>query len=91
MHRGVIEGKYSVAKHPLLVKELFKKVEWNDEEKQFVKMINELIETHMGNYNTDYKTKKEILPKPKNKIQRFIHLADYLSSRKFLEVNFEAI
>ncbi|HHX67017.1 MAG TPA: HD domain-containing protein [Gallicola sp.] len=89
--KGVVESKYSVAEHPLLVKKLFQKVEWNEEEQHFVEIINNLIETHMGEWCTKYNSKVEILPKPKSKLQRFTHLCDYLSSRRFLEVNFDAI
>ena len=47
-----------------------------------------LIESHMGQWNTDYKTKKEILPKPETWSQFFTHLFDYLASRKYLTVSF---
>jgi hypothetical protein len=50
--------------------------------------ITECIKSHMGQWNTDYKSGEEILPKPKGDIQRFTHLCDYLASRKMLEVNF---
>ena len=43
----------------------------------------------MGPWNTDYLTKEEILPKPKNKYQNFVHMCDYLASRKFLDIKFE--
>lgn len=51
--------------------------------------VTECIKSHMGEWNTDYKTKEEVLPKPETEIQRFTHLCDYLASRKILEVNFE--
>lgn len=35
--------------------------------------------------NKDYKTKREVLPKPKGKLQNIVHLADYLSSRKYFD------
>lgn len=50
--------------------------------------IESCIKSHMGQWNTDYKTGEEILPKPQTEIQRFTHLCDYLASRKILEVNF---
>ena len=34
-------------------------------------------------------TKEEILPKPKDKYQNFVHMCDYLASRKFLDIKFE--
>lgn len=51
--------------------------------------ITECIKSHMGQWNTEYKTKEEILPKPETDMQRFVHLCDYLASRKILEVNFD--
>lgn len=51
--------------------------------------ITECIKSHMGQWNTDYKSGEEILPKPKDDVQRFTHLCDYLASRKCLEFNFD--
>lgn len=44
----------------------------------------------MGQWTSDYKTGKEVLEKPKTGIQNFIHMCDYLASRKSIEINFEA-
>ena len=43
-----------------------------------------LIESHMGQWNAD-----GVLPKPITPSQQFVHLCDYLASRRFLEVNFD--
>ena len=51
--------------------------------------IAECIKSHMGEWNTDYKTKEEVLPKPESVMQSFVHLCDYLASRKCLEFNFD--
>ena len=53
--------------------------------------ISNCIKSHMGQWNTDYKTKEEILPKPVTELEKFVHLCDYLASRKLLEVNFEVM
>ena len=50
-----------------------------------------LVITHMGQWNTDWKTKKEIMPKPTTSMQRYVHMCDYLASRKYLEFNFEEV
>lgn len=50
--------------------------------------ISDCIKSHMGEWNTDYKTKEEILPKPETEMQKFTHLCDYLASRKIIEINF---
>ena len=42
----------------------------------------------MGPWTTDYNG-NEVLQRPKTKYQCFVHMADYLASRKFLNINFE--
>ena len=42
----------------------------------------------MGPWTKDYKG-NEVLPKPVNKYQKFVHMCDYLASRKFLNINFK--
>ena len=42
----------------------------------------------MGQWNVDYNG-NEVLPKPHNKYQRFVHMCDFLASKKFLEVEFD--
>jgi hypothetical protein len=56
-------------------------------QEQFNMFLNNII-SHMGQWNYDSKTQQEILPKPQTKFQKFVHLADYLASRKCLEMNF---
>lgn len=49
-------------------------------------MICSLIESHMGQWNV----KDQIeLPKPITKSQQFVHMCDYLASRKFITVEVE--
>ena len=42
----------------------------------------------MGPWTKDYQG-NEVLQKPTSKYERFVHMCDYLSSKKFLNVNFE--
>ena len=56
-----------------------------EEEIDFIGMC---VEAHMGQWNTD-KNSKTVLPKPSNKYQRMLHVADYLASRKCLTIDFE--
>lgn len=87
---GLEEEKYTRADHPLIassfIVEHASKIELDLEDAKFV---SECIKSHMGPWNTDYYTKEEILPKPKNKYQSFVHMCDYLSSKKFLDVKFK--
>ena len=48
------------------------------------------IETHMGQWSTDRKS-SVTLPKPMDEYQHFVHLADYLASRKDLTMSFDKI
>jgi len=41
----------------------------------------------MGPWTKDYKG-NEILNRPVSKYERFVHMCDYLSSKKFLSVKF---
>ena len=94
MHDGVKHGipeeKYTRADHPLLASKLIKenrdKLAMKDEAVEFICSV---IESHMGPWNTHPYTKEEILPIPKDKYQNFVHMCDYLASRKFLDVKFE--
>lgn len=88
---GEKEEKYTRADHPLICKQ---QIESNEKlhnliDENSLQIIVNNIETHMGFFNKDYKTGKEILPTPKTKMQHFVHLCDYLASRKCLEFNFD--
>ena len=78
------EGKYAVD-HPLLVCELIRET-YNDKNTE---LICSLISSHMGQWNTNFGSKIEILPKPQNVLQSVVHLADYLASRRYLDFNFD--
>ena len=92
LHDGIKCGnpkeRYMRFDHPLLassfVKEHKDKLSLSDDDIEFVSSV---ISTHMGNWNTDYNG-NEVLPKPKNKYQRFVHMCDFLASRKIINVEF---
>lgn len=95
LHDGLKCGnpkeKYTRFDHPLLVANFIKdnknKLSLNNDDIEFVTSV---ISSHMGNWNTDYNG-NEVLPKPKNKYQRFVHMCDYLASRKVINVEFNGI
>ena len=86
---GLIKEQYTRVDHPTLISNYIKenkdKLTLTDNEIEF---ICNVIESHMGPWNTDYKG-NEVLPKPINKYQRFVHMCDFLASRKFLNTKFE--
>lgn len=52
-----------------------------------VYLIFDAIRSHMGAWNTS-KYESGTLRKPRNKFQKILHLADYLASRKDIEILF---
>lgn len=86
---GLVKQKYTQVDHPLLVSNYIKdnkdKLSLTDNE---ILALTNMIESHMGIWNKDYNG-NEVLPIPINKYQKFVHMCDYLASRKFLEVPFE--
>ncbi len=88
---GLNKSTYTVTEHPLIVAKFIK----DDKEisgcidENVLNIIIGNIESHMGQWTYDYKTKKEVLPRPRTKMQNFVHWCDYLASRKCLEFNFD--
>lgn len=83
--------RFTVTEHPLVASKNLRRLYWGkglitDEQLQF---ILDGIETHMGQWQSDSRSNKKVLEKPKTKYQKFIHLADYIASRKCLEMNFD--
>ena len=89
LKKGLVEERYTRFDHPILmgdyVLENIDKTEFTNAE---AKMVSDNIKSHMGEWNTNqYST--VILPKPKNKYQKMVHMCDLLASRKFIDVHFE--
>lgn len=91
MKHGTAGGKYTVATHPIEMADFIQTDCAKRLGEEICDKLYSSIAAHMGQWNTDYKTNKEILPKPQTAMQKFVHQCDYLASRKYLEVNFEAI
>ena len=80
------KSKFTRFDHPIRMANVVRNMEGlNNSDKDF---IAHCIESHMGQWNVDKKTKVE-LPKPSDVYQNFVHLADYLASRKDLTVSFD--
>lgn len=82
--------KYTQFKHPLLVREWLEHLQLENEsivDGEYIDSVCILIETHMGQWNTSKYEPDVVLPKPERKSQQLVHIADYLASRKYLEVN----
>lgn len=90
MKSGKEKSKYTVHEHPILVANAIanNEVIMNTVNKDISDRILDAIRSHMGKWNTNPRS-EIVLPKPKTEIEKFVHLCDYLASRKFLEVNFD--
>lgn len=86
---GKTHSKYTLHEHPIIAAEFvienYKNTKLTEEQAKF---ISSAISTHMGEWNTNPYS-DVVLPVPSNKYQRFVHMADFLASRKFIEVPFK--
>lgn len=85
--KGIIEEKYTRFDHPILVGELLDKIKnkltLTDTE---INTIKSNVSSHMGKWNTN-EYSDIVLPIPTTVTQKFVHMCDYLASRK--EIHFE--
>lgn len=82
------KSKYTKFNHPLLAaNEIRSLIGFISPEE--LEIVATTIESHMGQWNTD-KRSSVVLPLPTNKYQKIVHLADYLASRKDIEVLFDS-
>jgi hypothetical protein len=54
-----------------------------------LKIIIGCLRTHSGIFNKEWRTGKEILPIPSNDYENFVHLCDYITSRKYIDINLD--
>lgn len=89
LKEGLAKNTHTVFDHPLIasnfIKEQKEKLFLNDGE---LKIVIGMIESHTGEWNTNGYS-NVILPLPNNKYERFVHMCDFLASRKFLDIKFE--
>lgn len=89
----------TIFEHPVIAANLFLKIATdylNDNPdfenieivKRCIFRISDAISCHMGQWNTS-KYNDKVLPTPHDGISWFVHLCDYLASRKFLNFDFE--
>ena len=88
---GFIKEKYTRFDHPLLACDFIRSHSDNlSLSENDIEFVTKVISSHMGIWNKDYNG-NEILPKPKDKYQRFVHMCDFLASRKVINVEFNGI
>ena len=94
LHDGLKSGKeqskYTKVEHPLLVCQYIRENEHNlGMSVENMNFVCDVIASHMGVWNKDFDG-NEILPIPKTKHQNFVHMCDYLASRKSILLNFDS-
>ena len=89
LKRGINAEKHTRFDHPILMANYIKdnREEYSLTEEDATFMAD-VIKTHMGPWTKDYNG-IEVLEKPKTKYQNFVHMCDYLASRKCLLVPFD--
>lgn len=92
MHDSIKRGdneQYTRFDHPLLASKFIlenaDKIKLTDDE---INLLCSMIETHMGEWVNDYFGNK-VLEEPVTKYQKMVHLCDYLSAKKFLDIKFD--
>ena len=86
LKHGYVDEGHTRFDHPILASEFVLKNKFNLDDES-LKLISDLIKTHMGPWTKD-KLGNQVLEYPKTEIQKFVHMCDYLSSKKFLNVEF---
>lgn len=91
-----LKGEYTAHEHPLLVRKLAESIgldkechspEAMDGLAEAYDTIMTAVASHMGPWTSNNRS-AIVLPEPQTELERFVHLCDYLGSRKFLEVKF---
>ena len=81
-------NKFTKFDHPLQMADVIMSYDGQFLTHDDLEFISHCISSHMGQWCTDRKSKM-VLPKPMDEYQQFVHLADYLASRKDLTMAFD--
>lgn len=82
-------SKFTKFDHPIQMANVIRSYEGKYLNHDELEFIAHCIESHMGQWNTDRKS-SIVLQKPMDDYQHFVHLADYLASRKDLTMAFDS-
>ncbi len=86
--KGIEEEKYTRFDHPLVAVEFIKNhAKELTISKEDIEFVSDCISSHMGRFNTS-EYSDIILPLPKTPEQKFVHMCDYLASRKVIDIHF---
>ena len=82
------KSKFTKFDHPIQMANAIRNYDGQYLNHDELEFMAHCIESHMGQWSTDRKS-SVILPKPVDEAQHFVHLADYLASRKDLTMAFD--
>ena len=89
LKKGLEKSEYTKFSHPIDMANFIIENEKNlIISKNDALTVARLISSHMGPWNIDKKS-NIVLPIPKEDDEKFVHLCDYLASRRFLDVSFK--
>lgn len=83
-------SKFTKFDHPIQMANVIRSFDGQYLNHDELEFMAHCIESHMGQWSTDKKS-SVVLPKPIDEYQHFVHLADYLASRKDLTMAFDNI
>lgn len=83
-------SKFTKFDHPMQMANIIRSYDGQYLNHDEIEFIAHCIESHMGQWCTDRKS-STVLPKPLDVYQHFVHLADYLASRKDLTMAFDEV
>ena len=83
-------SKFTKFDHPIQMANVIRSYDGQYLNHDELEFMAHCIESHMGQWATDRKS-SVVLPKPMDEAQHFVHLADYLASRKDLTMAFDNI
>jgi len=96
LHDGCKRGKYADTghtndRHPVDMANFISEchtgfvIEGGSVDEDAISTMANCVASHMGQWNKDHAKVNEILPLPKTALQKFVHLCDYIASRKFMD------
>jgi uncharacterized protein (DUF3820 family) len=83
-------SKFTKFDHPIQMANVIRSYDGQYLSHDELEFMAHCIESHMGQWSTDRKS-SVVLPKPIDEYQYFVHLADYLASRKDLTMAFDNV
>lgn len=88
---GIIKEEYTRFDHPILIANLvIENKEHLSLTEEEINKLTSMLKCHMGGWNTNNYS-DVVLQKPKNKLENFVHMCDFLASRKVINVKFNDI